>query len=791
MQESSKAALFDRIASKLLFVVVILSPLFFVPFLGFGAEISKTYFIGFGVLLALISWTVARMIEGRITFPKTPLMIMMVFLPMVFLLSAFFSPSWSVSLSGLFAGPGTVVGMTISALVFLGSALYFNTERRIHSLFGGMLVVTAFITLFQLAYLFIGAKYLNLGTFYTNVSNVVGKWNDLGVLYGLVLVVIMLAFQFMVLPRRTKILASIVGVFSFLFLVLINFSLLWAVIGFIALVIFIYSLIVLRKEENHTRFPVFPGAILVVSLFFFLAQSLVGGLVYRSSGLSQNEIRPSLVSTGHVIWETIKQHPVVGVGPDRFTNAWYTYQPKSIIRTQFSSMNFKAGSGFIPTLLVTTGIVGGIAFGAFLVLFVLVGILQMFRKITDSKIHLYLVSSFTTALFLWIIVFAYTPGVFVITATLAVSGLFVGVLNTSGRIPSFQIPFLKDPRRSFFAIVLLVTLLLGSLYTVFSGAEKFVSIAMYSRAQILVAKNDFSGATNLITKAVALYPADLYLRANTSLSLTRINELLGNTVLSKDILKSEFQSLFSAGETSAQQALIYDSTNPENWINLAGFYQGMIPIEINGAYANAKTALAQASKVSPSDPAIELLKAKLEVANKNNADAMVIIKDILERKPNYLEGIFFLAELEAADGDSATAIAQLEKVASADPRNYLVFLKLGVFKYDSADYTGAVSALERSITLNPTVSNTYYLLGLAYSKVGRVDESLQIFHSLQKSFPGNTTIVKIISNLEAGIPPLTGLEQSVPVPLSENTNTASQEIKPQTSKTPQKKASTQ
>ncbi len=653
-----------------------------------------------------------------------------------------------------------------------------------------MLVVTSVITLFQIMYLLVGAKYLNLGTFYTSLSNVVGKWNDLAIWYGLVLVVLMLAFQFMDLSRRTKIISYVVGGFSLLFLIVINFSLLWAVIGFIALVIFVYTLIVLRGEENHTRFPVIPCVLLIFSLFFFLAQPIIGGFVGQNTGLVQNEIRPSLASTGHVVWETIKNHPVVGVGPDRFANAWYSYQPKSIITTQFWNMEFKAGSGFIPTLLVTTGILGGITLLAFLVLYMIAGMFQTLRKFTDSKAHFYLVSSFTVSLFLWILAFMYTPGIVALTFAFASSGVFVGVLNASGRIPSRQIRFLKDPRQSFFAILLLVVLLLGSLYTLFTGGEKFVSLALYSRAQVLASNNNVAGAANLTAKAIALSPADLYFRANTSLALTQINTLLKNTSLSQDILKSEFQNSFTSGETSARQALAYDSTNPENWINLALLYQNMIPLQIEGAYTNAKAALEQAGKISPNNPDIDLLKAKLEVANKNNPGAMTIVKAALEKKPNFIDGIFFLAELEVADGDSATAIAQLEKVALADSRNYAVFLKLGVFKYDAGDYAGAVSALERSITLNPGIINTHYLLGLSYSKVGRVDEALAVFRSLQKALPENETIAKMVTNLEAGLPPLTGLEQTTPTPLPETEATTTGTTVPKTTGTTPKKTTT-
>ncbi len=794
MQESPKAAFFDRIASNVLLVVLILTPFFFVPFLGFGVEVGKTYFIALGVIVAFVCWIIARMIQGSLTFPKTPIVTVAALLPVLFLVSAFFSPVWKVSLSGLFVGTGTVVGIAILSLVFLGSAMYINSMHRIQQLFKGMLAVTGLITLIEIVYLIAGAKYLNLGTFYTAVSNVVGKWNDLALWYALVLIGIMLAFQFMVLSRRAKIVASVIGFFSILFLVVIHFSTLWAVIGFIALLMFVYSITIVRNDEGGSqKFPAASFVILIISLFFFLANPIVGSFVSQNTNLVQNEIRPSFISTTHVFWETIKSRPLVGAGPDRFANAWAEYQPKSIVTTKYWGASFSTGSGYIPTLLITTGIIGGIGILAFMILFLLVGILHTMRKSSDSKTHFYLVATFISSLFLWIMAAIYNPGVVSITLAFACSGIFIGILNASGRIPTRQIYFLKDPRHSFFAILFLVVLLLGSLFTLFTGVEKFASLAMYSRAQALASKNDIEGAATNVSRAIALYPSDMYYRANTIIALKEINLLVSNTTLSKDILKSEFQNAFTAGENSARQAIAYDGTNPNNWINLALLYQNVMPLQIPGAYDNAKAALNQAGKLSPFDPSIDLLRAKLETANKNNAGAMDIVKEALAKKPNYIDGIFFLAELEAADGDSATAIAQLEQVASADPRNDAVFLELGIFKYDAGDYAGAVSALERSITLNPGVLNTHYLLGLSYSKVGRVDEALQVFRSIQKALPDNETISKIVINLESNLPPLTGLQQD-PAPLPEVQSETSQTSEVKTSadvKTAPKKTTAQ
>ncbi len=768
MNESTKAAFFDRLGTIVLTAVLALTSLSFVPFLGLGVEVGKTYFVGLGLVAVLLVWIVARMVQGTISLPKSPIVTFAVLIPLTFLFSAFFSPAWRVSLGGLFVGTGSVVGVALFVLAFMGGAVYLTSERKITTLVKGLFIVTAIVTVFEIAYLVIGPRFLNLGTFFGSTSNLIGKWNDFAIWYGLVIVLAMMAFQFMQLSRKAKILVGILTGVSAIMLIAINFALVWSVLGFIALLVFIYSIIVLRNKESHAyTFPVVPFIVLVLSLFCFLANPFIGRFMVQQVGVGQNEIRPSVATTSTVVFETLKAHPFVGVGPERFSNAWNVSQPKSIIMSRFWNVDFAAGSGYIPTLFATTGILGGLAVIVFLVLFMIAGVMHLIRKGGDTKTHLYLVATFLTSVYLWILAFTYNPGVVPLLFTFLAPGIFLGILNASGRMPSCQIHFLKDPRHSFFAISLLVVLLLGGLFTLFMGAQKFVSLTLYARAQVVAGQNNLADAGALLERAIDLYPSDMYNRAHTKLSLAALSKLLSNTSLSKDIVKSEFQNIFGAAETSARQALAYDGTNADNWINLATLYQNVMPLQVTGAYENAKAALDQAAKFSPNNPDIDLLKARLEVVNKNTAEAKKIVKAALARKPNYIDGIFMLAELEAAGGDSATAISQLEQVALADPRNPLVFLQLGVFKYDAGDYSGAVSALERSITLDPTVLNTHYMLGLAYAKVGRTQEAQQVFTAIQKALPNNTTIAKIVANLAAGQDPLAGLGQASTNPLPE------------------------
>jgi tetratricopeptide (TPR) repeat protein len=758
MHESKKTVLFDRLAAYVLIVVLGLSPLFFIPFVGVSVDVSKTYFLAFGAMLALVLWMIARMIEGTIYVPKSPVIVAAALIPAAFLISALFSPASQISLGGLFIANTTVAGMFVSVLLFIGSVFYIHSEKRLQLLGKIALIVTAIITVFQVAYLIVGPKFLSFGIFFSSVSNVVGKWNDLAIWYAAVVIGIIISFEFLQFSKIQKILISIVLATSLAFLILINFALVWGLIAFFSLMLFVYSLTILRKdgEEGKHHFPLAAFIVLIVSLFFFLANPIAGGYVAQKIGISQTEVRPSIGSTAQVVLASLKNHLIVGVGPDRFASAWFLYHPKEVTATQFWDTTFASGSGFLPTLVATTGLLGTLPLLAFLILFLLIGFFHVFKNGYERKTHFYLLASFSLSVFSWIIALIYNPGVVSVAFAFALSGIFIGVLNGTGRVAVKEFNFLKDPRHSFFAILLLVVVMLGSLYVIFTGGEKFASILFYSRAQSAANNNNIVAASNFVNESIALYPSDTYYRSQSTIQLAQINQLLSSTKLSADIIKSEFQTAFTAAEQSARNAIAYDQTNPTNWMNLASLYQAVLPLGVSGSYDNAKAALDQAAKYEPLSPGIDLLRAKLALANKDHAGAKAALQAALVKKPNYIDAIFLLAQIEAADGDTATALSQLEQTALANPRDASVYLELGLFKYDAKDYLGAVSALERSITLDSSSVNSHYYLGLAYAKVGRTDDAKAIFNSLVKALPNNTDLPKIVANLNAGKDPLDG-----------------------------------
>src|SRR6185295_14632387 len=95
-----RSNIFDRLSFLSLFLVVVLLPVFCLPFTSIPVETSKGILLVLGLVLAVIFWAIARFSDGQITFPKSWLLVSGFGIALVFLLSALFSGNAKVSLFG-------------------------------------------------------------------------------------------------------------------------------------------------------------------------------------------------------------------------------------------------------------------------------------------------------------------------------------------------------------------------------------------------------------------------------------------------------------------------------------------------------------------------------------------------------------------------------------------------------------------------------------------------------------------------------------------------------------------
>jgi len=760
----------DRISFIIVSIVVFLAPIFFVPSVSVPFQTGKAAFILYGIALAFAIWCIARLKDGVYSFPKSLLFISAGILALVYGLAALFSANQGASLYGQGFELGTLSFFLPSILLFLMVPLTARSQKDLLLLVKALVASVVVVGLFHLIRFIFGPEVLSFGIFTSLASNVFGKWNDLAVFFGLGAILSLITLERAELTKFMKFLVYIALVLSLIMIVVVNFSIVWIILSILSLVYLIYELSFGKKSTYlGARMPYHTLAVLVISVIFIFAGSKISGVISSSMDISQLEVRSSWGATYEVSKETIKENSLFGAGPNRFSSEWLLKKPAGINSTLFWNVDFNYGIGFIPSFLVTSGILGFLAMLFFVGLLLFKSVKTLFQE-GSSPLSRYLVlASLFGTVYLLIFSVLYVPSASLWIITMAVAGLFVASMREDGVLKFISFSVVDKPAASFVSVLVTILLLIASLSFGYFITIKLMSGIYFQKAITNINQTgDLDAGAISIGNAATLSPSDIHFQSLSELYLAKINVLLADKKISQSEAQTQFQQYLSASIQSAQEAIRLDPTNYRNHLALGRVFEAVVPLNIEGAYDGAKKAYESALVLNPESPEIYLILARLEVTKKDNEAAKSLVTKALEKKGDYADAIFLLSQIQIAENDLANAIKSVEAVATLSPSDPGVFFQLGLLYYSEKNYNNAVLALQRATSLNPQYANAKYFLGLAYYQVGEKEKSLNEFKELEVTNPDNEEIKTIITNLEAGKAPVSvSPEKRSTVPVNE------------------------
>ncbi|MDQ3014246.1 MAG: tetratricopeptide repeat protein [bacterium] len=766
----------DRIAQWIILAVVFLSPLFFIPSSIVSFQFAKVLILYIAIIATFCACIISRLKDGTLRFIPNSLFIALAAIPVTYGISALLSPSKATSLIGQGYEIGTFAFITAGVALAFFVAYFFASKKSLVYAYMAFLIPVPIIALFQLIRLLVGGDFLSLNVLLSPTSTLIGGWNDLGIYFGVVALFSFISLELLNLERNLKIVFGVMLGISLFFLSIVNFMIVWYMLAGSALIFFVYNFSFNKSrafqaqadQDTVTRrtVPVTSLIVLLIAILFILLRgNLYSGItnlfnipVLNRLVVSNVEVRPSWSSTFDIAKQSLRQDPIFGVGPNRFVNEWLKSKPQVINNTIFWGTDFNYGIGLIPTFVITTGLLGTLAWLTFFVLFLWMGFKALFSRARDQFSNYITVSSFIMALYLWIFSIVYVPSAALLVLTFFFTGLFMASLIENKLVKIRSVNILRDPRMSFVSVLIFIVLLLVMLISTYTIGRRFVASLFFNRGLVEANVNgNLEKAEASMISSVRLSGQDQFYRTLSELNLVKINLLLSQQNVPQNVLENQFRTFLGDAQQAAETAKNIDPTNYQNWLALGRAYESVVPFKVAGAYERAQAAYAEAKRLNPTSPAIPLVLARLDVAHGDIAKAKLQIGEALKLKNDYTDAIFYLSQIQVGEGDLKSAIQSVEAAALLNPTNPGVYFQLGLLRYQDKSYEGAASAFAEAVRLASDYANAKYFLGLSYEKLDRQAEAIAQFEQLKASNPDNKEVDLILTNLRANRDPFAGV----------------------------------
>lgn len=751
-----------NVARHILVVVFGLFPLMFIPVAYAPLLYTKVLFVLAGVAIAVIFYALAVLREGEVSITAPFALIAMWGITTAYIISTLLSGD----LKDAFVGNGfevhTTAFMILLAAIASVGLIFRGSKTAVVRLYGLLIASGIVLALYHILRILAGADTLSFGVFNSLTLSPLGSWNGLALYFGLIVLLALVALEQLPLTKLGKWVLACSSGLALIMLAIVNYFAVWAVIAVVSVIMLIYA--IARKHYQRTEPMVkeqsngqlasitFAAATLVISLMFILGSSTLATFIVSHTGVEYIEVRPSFSATVDMARYVYNESPIFGVGPNQFVDVWRMYKDPSLNETMFWNTNFESGSGFIPTAFVTTGVLGLIAWVSFLSLLVFSGFRMIFRTSSADRFWTFIGhSSFIAAAYLWGMSFIYTPSATILMLAAVCTGIFFaayGVLMPQSRPVVLSVAGSRAYGVVFVGIVVLV--IFGSVGTLYATGRHYSALYEFNRAFATLDDTDtIDSLQERIMGAYALSQNDIFVRRIAEYRLAQIEAML-SVAEPTDAEIETFQGAVADGVSAAETATELDPSEPLNWLVLGRIYSALAQAGIADAYERAGAAFDRARALSPTNPAIALLRAQLEARAEDVASARTYAEEAVRMKRNFTEALLFLSQLDILENNVASAIERTESIISIEPNNPARYYQLGILESATGDIASAIAAFERAVALDPQYANARYFLALAYVEDGRTDDALRELAVVAELNPDNQELAALIDQIESG-----------------------------------------
>ena len=762
------------LARLMLIITLGLSPLLFIPASYTSLSYAKTFLIIIGLVLSIVLYCLAVLRSGTITLRWSNGLLAFWIITAVALVSALFSGDVIDSLYGEQLGIYTASFALLLAVVMTTINMLTGSKKSIIRLYALLITSALVLCVFHISRLIFGADFLAMGQFASAVATPLGSWNGLAIFFGLTLLLGLVAVEQLPLTKIGKAILGFVTICSLIMLAVVNFFAVWLVLGVVSLMVLIYSLtkhqfasgqMQIEGEESNSLITILLAlAVLTVSGLFIIGGSGVGSMVVNQTGINYIEVRPSFSATVDIARQVMNTSPVLGIGPNKFVDAWRLYKDPNINQTIFWTNNFSSGSSYITTSIVNTGLLGLVAWLGFLLIILYSGLRLLFRaQINDRFWYFIGVSSFVATLYLWGMHALYVSSAAVLLLTVICTGIFLTTYTTIMPRHSLQLSIASNRNIGFVLVAGVMLVLIGAVGSLYYTSQHYTATHSFAKTISTIEPGDtLTDLEVQIANAYRQTRNDTFARQLAFYQLAQISALLRIPEPTEG-QQQTFSAAIQKGITAGQESVSNDPTEPLNHQLLGQIYSTLAAINIEGAYEQAKVAIEGAQTYDPKNPIPLLVEAQLELRAGNFVEARAAAEQALALRPQYVEAHFLLSQLAVSEGNVAEAISRTESLIALEPQNASRYYQLGLLHLSEQNNQNAIAAFEQAIVLNENFANARYVLAETLVREGRTNEAITQLEIVRGLSPNNAAVDQVIANIRNGVPLTAPTTDELPV----------------------------
>jgi tetratricopeptide (TPR) repeat protein len=741
-----------------------LLPIFFLPVLVVPLPYLKVVFVICLVLLSAIFFSLAILRSGKIQLRAPGALYGLWGCVLVATISALLSGDMRDAFLGDDLGVHTVVFLLLMALVATIFPLLGHTKTTIMRLYILLTGSALLLAVFHLIRIVTSPEILTFGVFTNIVATPVGGWNDLALFFGLSILLSLVALEQLPLTKWGKGFFTAVVALSILMLAIVNFFAVWVVLGLVSLVVLMYTLTkerfsekTLTLEGKHSAVSVWSVILSVcvcmISVTFIIGGGVVGAFISQFTDISYVEVRPSFEATTDIARNVYRENALLGIGPNKFIDAWRLYKDPSINQTLFWSTDFLGGSGYATTFAVTTGVLGATALLLFFGFFLYSGFKMLFATTRADRFWYFIgTSSFVGAAYLWGMTFFYVPGV----AVMLLAAVFTGIMCTAygALIPSRSITLsiAANKRAGFVLVAIVMIVIVGASGCLYIVGKQYSAAYTYGNAL-----RDLQNGTNIakaetdIANAYTASHNEAYALQLATFELAKINAYAAVGELTQ-VQQQELDASVRTAITAARIAVEKDPTDSLSWSTLGSIWSMLAGASVEGTAEQAAEAFSKARSFDANNPLYPLLQAQLHSRQGDLQGARVAAEEAIRLKSNFADALMFLTQIDIAEGKTDAAITNTQAVVSLEPNNPARYYQLGVLYAASGKVDLGIDAFEQAVRLDTNYANARYQLALLLASQNNVKEAVEHLQVVLGLNPGNAEIQNLITRLESGEP---------------------------------------